>query len=129
MDLDKLLVSLHERVAGAVNNQLVSMDEATAKLYEVVADIFEAREQWTRAAETLASLPLESGQASFSDRFKLHIYLRIGALHLEDNDPYKVANLLLLLSLLVVVCCCWRGTERERERERVCVCVCVCVSE
>ncbi|EGD74718.1 hypothetical protein PTSG_06079 [Salpingoeca rosetta] len=95
------ILDIGEHALGVIQANLVSLDEQVAKLYEVVADVLEKREQWVAAAEKLASIPLESGQASFSAQYKLHIYLRIGALFLEDNDPYRAESYVLRAAGLV----------------------------
>ncbi|EDQ85892.1 uncharacterized protein MONBRDRAFT_38660 [Monosiga brevicollis MX1] len=70
----------------ASETRSVAFEDVTCRAREVLADILESREAWVDAARVLAAIPLESSHRHVETEYKFHIYLRIGALYLEEED-------------------------------------------
>lgn len=79
----------------------VSYEEQSGAIREQLATVLEAQQEWSRAAEALAGIDLESGMRVIDPEYKFGMYVKIAMLFLEDEDavgaePYiKKASALL----------------------------------
>ncbi|BGP18230.1 hypothetical protein JCM10213_007859 [Rhodosporidiobolus nylandii] len=75
-----------------------SFEELVCTLRERYADLLEADEEFPEAAKVLIGIPLESG--SRPDVYKLHVYIRIVRLFLEEEDSTSADTYFNRASLL-----------------------------
>lgn len=80
----KVKVGAH--VAEALQSQLASYEEQDATVREILADGYEAEEEYSAAAKALQGIHLETTQRQVSDRSKVEIWIRIVRYFLEEDD-------------------------------------------
>ena len=80
----KVKVGLH--ITEALQAQLASYEEQDARVREILADGYEAEEEYTAAAKALQGIHLDTTQRQVSDRSKLEIWIRIVRCFLEEDD-------------------------------------------
>jgi len=90
------VVALH-----ALHARAISFEEQVTQIKQILARIYQAAENWSEAARTLHSIPLDSGQRNYDDDFKLNIYLDITQLQLEAEDPVAAESSLNRATALV----------------------------
>uniref|UniRef100_A0A7S3GG87 COP9 signalosome complex subunit 4 n=1 Tax=Palpitomonas bilix TaxID=652834 RepID=A0A7S3GG87_9EUKA len=66
-----------------------TFEEAISLFCELMSEVYQASEEWRRAAEVLAEIPLSSGIRAIDDEYKLKTLLHIAQLYLEDDDPVQ----------------------------------------
>ena len=71
---------------AALESRVVSFEEQDALLREIVADAFQAQEDYIEAAKVLQGIQLESSQRKVSDDAKVRTWIRICRLYLEEDD-------------------------------------------
>ncbi|KAJ3553207.1 hypothetical protein NM688_g3740 [Phlebia brevispora] len=74
-------------ILETVQPRLVSFEEQANALRFILADIYEAAEQWRDAARVLMGISLDAGQRT--DEEKLRVYVRIVRLLLEEEDSVQ----------------------------------------
>lgn len=77
---EKLVTLLQSKGAG-------QYEEQDTRMKHVVADAYEANEDWRKSAQTLATINLESTQKSVTADQKAAVWIRIVRCYLEENDP------------------------------------------
>ena len=93
-DMSKQLPSLesdvHKTIADVIlariQPRLVSFEEQVRALREDLATRYAREEHWTRAAEVLAGIDLDSGVRTLSNAFKLRKCVEIAELYAEGGD-------------------------------------------
>ena len=73
-------------ITEALQSQLASYEEQDARLREILADGYEAEEEYTAAAKALQGIHLDTTQRQVSDRSKVEIWIRIVRCFLEEDD-------------------------------------------
>ncbi|KAL8733975.1 MAG: hypothetical protein Q9166_001736 [cf. Caloplaca sp. 2 TL-2023] len=64
----------------------VSFEEQDAQLREMLADAYQAQEEYIEAAKVLQGVQLESSQRRVPDDQKVEVWIRICRLYLEEDD-------------------------------------------
>jgi len=72
-----------------VQPRVISFEDQVGVIRHHLATLYEKEEEWRKAAESLAGIPLETGQKQYSPSYKLETYLRIAKLYMEDEDPVQ----------------------------------------
>ena len=67
--------------------RVVSFEEQDAELRYLLADAYEAEEEWIESAKVLQGINLESSQRKISDEDRVSTWIRVCRLYLEDDDP------------------------------------------
>ena len=70
----------------ALESRVVSFEEQDAELRYLLADAYEAQEDWAESAKILQGIQLESSQRKIDDHEKVDTWIRICRLYLEDDD-------------------------------------------
>ena len=65
----------------------MSFEEQDAELRYLLADAYEAEEEWIESAKVLQGINLESSQRKISDEDRVSTWIRVCRLYLEDDDP------------------------------------------
>ncbi|KAK5071089.1 hypothetical protein LTS08_000277 [Lithohypha guttulata] len=103
--LTSLIQSLHSapaqvkikvggHIAENLQSQTASFEEQNANVREVLAQGYEAEEEWSKAAEALQGIQLDSTQRSVTDLVKVSTWIRIVRCYLEDEDTVKAESAL-----------------------------------
>lgn len=88
----KIKVGSH--IADTLQSQSASFEEQNANIREVLAQGYEAEEDWSKAAEALQGIQLDSTQRSVTDLVKVTTWIRIVRCYLEDDDTVKAESAL-----------------------------------
>ncbi|RMZ87789.1 hypothetical protein DV736_g4982, partial [Chaetothyriales sp. CBS 134916] len=80
----KVRVGAH--LATVLQAQLASFEEQDARVREILADGYEAEEEWSQAAKALQGIQLDSTQRTVPDIAKVQTWIRIVRCYLEDDD-------------------------------------------
>lgn len=70
----------------ALQSRSTSVEEQDALIREIVADAYEADEEYLQAAKVLQGIHLDSSQRLISDDAKVRMWIRIIRLYLEEDD-------------------------------------------
>ncbi|KAL8808004.1 MAG: hypothetical protein Q9223_001426 [Gallowayella weberi] len=73
---------------------VVSVEEQDAQLREMLADTYQAQEEYIEAAKVLQGIQLESSQRRVSDDQKVDTWMRICRLYLEEDDTTSAESYL-----------------------------------
>ena len=73
-------------LATVLQPQLASFEEQDATVREILAQGYEAEEDWSQAAKALQGIQLDSTQRTVSDTAKVQTWVRIVRYFLEDDD-------------------------------------------
>jgi COP9 signalosome complex subunit 4 len=89
----RLAADMHKAVAAhaleRVVPRLVSFENEATTLRESLAAVHEAEEDWSKAAQVLGSIDLDSGSRRLDNEYKLEKCVKIARLYLEDDDAVK----------------------------------------
>ena len=96
-----------------INPRVMSFDEQVSMLREGLAKLYENDAEWSRAAEMLAGIDLESGTRVLSDEYKLQKCVQIAMLYLEDDDAVNAETYIKKASFLLSACKV-RGRDPKR---------------
>lgn len=69
-----------------IQPRIVSFEDQSSQLRELLAEIYEREEEWSEAAKALSGIPFESGHRAIQPDYKLNIFVKIAQLYLEDED-------------------------------------------
>ena len=109
LDAD-LQMEMAEYLLSLIQPRAVSYEEQAAALRERLASVCEAREEWGRAARTLAGIDLDSGMRTLNPEYKLAKNIKISMLYLEDDDPINAETYIKKASALL-------GSVKDTELE------------
>lgn len=87
-------VKVGEHIADKLQNQTASFEEQNANIREIMAEGYETEEEWSKAAEALQGIQLDSTQRNVSDLVKVSTWIRIVRCYLEDDDTVKAESAL-----------------------------------
>lgn len=77
-----------------LQSRVVSFEEQDAAIREILADAYQAQEDYLDAAKMLQGIQLESSQRKISDDSKVRIWIRICRLYLEEDDTTSAESYL-----------------------------------
>ncbi|RXH73184.1 hypothetical protein DVH24_012868 [Malus domestica] len=81
--------------------RVVSFDEQVMIIREKVAELYESEQQWSKAAQMLSGINLDSGTRAVDDTFKLSKCVQIARLYLEDDDAVNAEAFIHKASFLI----------------------------
>ena len=101
----RLAADMHKAVAlyalERVVPRLVSFENEATTLRESLAAVHEAEEDWSKAAQVLGSIDLDSGSRMLDNDYKLEKCVKIAQLYLEDDDAVKAEAYIKKASFLL----------------------------
>eukprot|EP00252_Welwitschia_mirabilis_P006340 TRINITY_DN17193_c0_g2_i1.p1 TRINITY_DN17193_c0_g2~~TRINITY_DN17193_c0_g2_i1.p1 ORF type:complete len:402 (+),score=73.31 TRINITY_DN17193_c0_g2_i1:71-1276(+) len=104
-DLDKLSPEVHKEVAlyalAQIQPRVVSFEEQVAIIREKLAELYKSEHQWSKAAQMLGGIDLDSGIRMLDDTYKLEKCVQIARLYLEDDDAVNAETYIKRASFLV----------------------------
>lgn len=80
----KVAVGAH--IVDHLQNQTASYEEQNATVREILASGYEQEEDWSKAAQALQGIQLDSAQRQVPDLVKVQTWIRIVRCYLEDDD-------------------------------------------
>ena len=81
-------------VVQTLHPKVVSFEQQDTEIKLLLADAYEADDDFTNSAKTLQTITLESSQRNISDDEKAKIWMRICRCYLEDDDPTDATSYL-----------------------------------
>ncbi|KAM1388037.1 hypothetical protein ACFX2I_016208 [Malus domestica] len=81
--------------------RVVSFEEQVMIIREKVAELYESEQQWSKAAQMLSGINLDSGTRAVDDTFKLSKCVQIARLYLEDDDAVNAEAFIHKASFLI----------------------------
>ncbi|KAL3698309.1 hypothetical protein R1sor_012385 [Riccia sorocarpa] len=107
-DLNKLEPEAHKEVAqyalAQIQPRVVSFEEQVSIIREGLAELYVNEEQWSKAAQMLSGIDLDSGIRMLDDTYKLAKCVKIALLYLEDDDAINAETYIKKASFLVNNC-------------------------
>ncbi|CAN6301922.1 unnamed protein product [Urochloa humidicola] len=104
-DLGKLESDAQKEVAHYALTQIqprvVSFEEQVVVIREKLAELYESEQQWSKAAQMLSGIDLDSGIRMLDDTNKLSKCVQIARLYLEDDDAVNAEAFINKASFLV----------------------------
>ncbi|KAG5543223.1 hypothetical protein RHGRI_016094 [Rhododendron griersonianum] len=95
-------------ILNQIQPRVVSFEEQVLIIREKLADLYEAEQQWSKAAQILSGIDLDSAMRSVSkpflvidDAFRLSKCVKIASLYLEDDDAINAEAFINKASFLV----------------------------
>lgn len=79
-------VTVGTHVLSVLEPRVGSFEEQDASLREILAEAYQAQEEYLEAAKMLQGIKLESSQRIVSDESKIRTWMRICRLYLEEED-------------------------------------------
>lgn len=87
-------VTVGSHIADALASQAASYEEQNSTVREILASGYEEEEEWTKAAQALQGIQLDSTQRQISDLVKTQTWIRIVRCYLEDDDTVSAETAL-----------------------------------
>lgn len=87
-------ISVGTHALLALEPRVVSFEEQDAMIREILADAYQAQEDYLDAAKMLQGIQLESSQRKVSDDSKVKTWIRICRLYLEEDDTTSAESYL-----------------------------------
>lgn len=87
-------VTVGTHVLSVLEPRIGSFEEQDASIREILADAYQAQDEYLEAAKMLQGIKLESSQRIVSDESKIRTWMRICRLHLEEEDTTGAENYL-----------------------------------
>ena len=87
-------VQVGSHIVNALQTQTASFEEQDAVVRELLAQGYEAEEEYTSAAKALQGINLDTTQRSVSEVAKVHMGIRIVRNYLEDDDTVSAETAL-----------------------------------
>ncbi|KAJ7009082.1 hypothetical protein NC653_007658 [Populus alba x Populus x berolinensis] len=84
-----------------IQPRVVSFEEQVLIIREKLAELFESEQQWSKAAQMLSGIDLDSGMRIIDDTFRLSKCVQIARLYLEDDDAVNAEAFINKASFLV----------------------------
>lgn len=79
-------VTVGTHVLSVLEPRVGSFEEQDASIREILAEAYQAQEEYLEAAKVLQGIKLESSQRIVSDKSKIGTWMRICRLYLEEED-------------------------------------------
>jgi len=107
-ELQRLPSERHKETADfaleKISPRVVSFEEQVSVLREGLAKLYQEEQLWSRAAQMLAGIDLDSGIRVLSDEYKLQKCVQIATLYLEDDDALNADMFIKKASFLLAAC-------------------------
>nr|ABR18081.1 unknown [Picea sitchensis] len=104
-ELGQLEPDAHKEIAhyalAQIQPRVVSFEEQVSIIREKLAELFETEQQWSKAAQMLSGIDLDSGIRMLDDTYKLSKCVQIARLYLEDDDAVNAEIFIKKASFLV----------------------------
>lgn len=84
-----------------IQPRVVSFEEQVLVIREKLAELYESEHEWSKAAQMLSGIDLDSGIRMLDDTYKLSKCVQIARLYLEDDDAYDAEAFINKASFLV----------------------------
>ncbi|KAM0950414.1 putative proteasome component (PCI) domain, winged helix-like DNA-binding domain superfamily [Dioscorea sansibarensis] len=84
-----------------IQPRVVSFEEQVIVLREKLAEMYESEHQWSKAAQMLSGIDLDSGIRVLDETYKLSKCVQIARLYLEDDDAVNAEAFINKASFLV----------------------------
>ncbi|KAG8632505.1 COP9 signalosome complex subunit 4 isoform X2 [Manihot esculenta] len=88
-------------ILAQIQPRVVSFEEQVLIIREKLADLYESEQQWSKAAQMLSGIDLDSGMRVIDDTFRLSKCVQIARLYLEDDDAVNAEAFINKASFLV----------------------------
>ncbi|XP_039689292.1 COP9 signalosome complex subunit 4 [Medicago truncatula] len=88
-------------ILAQIQPRVVSFEEQVLVIREKLAELYESEEQWSKAAQMLSGIDLDSGMRVIDDTFRLSKCVQIACLYLEDDDAVNDEAFINKASFLV----------------------------
>ncbi|KAL4916653.1 hypothetical protein BDW62DRAFT_185661 [Aspergillus aurantiobrunneus] len=79
-------IKVGQHAVTLLQSRSTSVEEQDAQIREILADAFEAEEEYIAAAKALQGIHIDSSQRLVSDSAKVQLWIRIVRLYLEEDD-------------------------------------------
>ncbi|KAL5336833.1 hypothetical protein BJX70DRAFT_389644 [Aspergillus crustosus] len=79
-------VKVGQHAVTLLQSRSTSVEEQDAQIREILADAYEAEEEYAAAAKALQGIHIDSSQRLVSDSAKVRLWVRIVRLYLEEDD-------------------------------------------
>ncbi|KAL4814143.1 signalosome subunit 4 [Aspergillus spinulosporus] len=79
-------IKVAQHAVNLLQSRSASVEEQDAQIREILADAYEAEEDYTAAAKALQGIHIDSSQRLVSDSAKVKLWIRIVRLYLEEDD-------------------------------------------
>ncbi|WIA32078.1 hypothetical protein OEZ86_002929 [Tetradesmus obliquus] len=104
-ETSKLPAEVHKAVAMHALNRIsprgVSFLDQSTLIRERLAEQLEREEAWSKAAQVLAGIDLDSGVRAVEPAYKLATHIKVAMLYLEDDDPVSAETYIKKASSLI----------------------------
>ncbi|KAB2031003.1 hypothetical protein ERO13_D05G261900v2 [Gossypium hirsutum] len=104
-ELGRLELELQKEITHYILDQIhprvVSFEEQVLIIREKLAELYESEQQWSKAAQMLSGIDLDSGMRIIDDTFRLSKCVQIARLYLEDDDAVNAEAFINKASFLV----------------------------
>ncbi|KAK2379605.1 COP9 signalosome complex subunit [Trifolium repens] len=104
-ELGRLVPDTQKEIAhyilAQIQPRVVSFEEQVLVIREKLAELYESEEQWSKAAQMLSGIDLDSGMRVIDDTFRLSKCIQIACLYLEDDDAVNAEAFINKASFLV----------------------------
>ncbi|KAL2924257.1 COP9 signalosome complex subunit 4 [Bienertia sinuspersici] len=105
LELGNLEPELQKEIAHYTLQQIqprvVSFEEQALTVREKLADLYESEQLWSKAAQMLSGIDLDSGMRGIDDTYRLSKCVQIARLYLEDDDAVNAEAFINKASFLV----------------------------
>ncbi|GAV70282.1 PCI domain-containing protein [Cephalotus follicularis] len=104
-ELGRLKAEAQKEIAhhtlAQIQPRVVSFEEQVLIIREKLAELYESEQQWSKAAQMLSGIDLDSGMRVIDDTFRLSKCVQIARLYLEDDDAINAEAFINKASFLV----------------------------
>ncbi|THU71020.1 hypothetical protein C4D60_Mb08t31130 [Musa balbisiana] len=104
-ELGRLETDVQKEIAhyglAQIQPRVVSFEEQVLIIREKLAELYESEQQWSKAAQMLSGIDLDSGIRMLDDAYKLSKCVQIARLYLEDDDAVNAEAFINKASFLV----------------------------
>lgn len=87
-------VTVGSHITDELASQAASYEEQNSTVREILASGYEEEEEWSKAAQALQGIQLDSTQRQISDLVKTQTWVRIVRCYLEDDDTVSAETAL-----------------------------------
>lgn len=87
-------IEVGQHAIQTLQSRSTSVEEQDALIREMLADAYEAEDEYLAAAKVLQGIHLDSSQRLISDEAKVRMWIRIVRLYLEEDDPTSAERFL-----------------------------------
>ncbi|KAJ0973652.1 hypothetical protein J5N97_015617 [Dioscorea zingiberensis] len=104
-ELGRLELDVQKEIAlyalAQIQPRVVSFEEQVLVIREKLAEMYESEHQWSKAAQMLSGIDLDSGIRVLDETYKLSKCVQIARLYLEDDDAVNAEAFINKASFLV----------------------------